>query len=64
MACPRMWHTYLQVIKRGSIRSLNEYYLVKGIVDGSGIEPGAGEAEKLATMLTDYERRLPLGAEK
>jgi len=55
---------YLHVLKRGSVRSLNEYYLVKGIVDGGGIELGAGEAEKLAAMLTDYETRLPRGSEK
>lgn len=55
---------YLQVLKRGDIKSLKEYYLVKGALDGGGIEPGAGEAEKLAAMLTDYERRLPPGAEK
>lgn len=55
---------YLQVLKRGEIKSLKEYYLVKGALDGGGIEPGAGEAEKLAAMLADYERRLPPGAEK
>lgn len=55
---------YLQVLKRGSIKSLKEHYLVKGILDGGGIEPGAGEAEKLAAMLTDYENRLPPGSEK
>lgn len=50
---------YLQVLKRGSIKSLKEYYLVKGVVDGGGIEPGAGEAEKLIAMLDEYEQRLP-----
>lgn len=55
---------YLQVLKRGDIKSLKEYYLVKGVLDGGGIEPGAGESEKLAAMLADYERRLPPGAEK
>lgn len=54
----------LQVLKRGDIKSLNEYYLVKGVLDGGGIEPGAGESGKLAAMLADYERRLPPGAEK
>lgn len=55
---------YLQVLKRGNIKSLKEYYLVKGILDGGGIEPGAGEAEKLAAMLADYEGRVPPGSEK
>lgn len=55
---------YLKVLKRGSIKSLNEYYLVKGILDGGGVEPGAGEAEKLVAMLTEYENRLPPASEK
>ena len=55
---------YLQVLKRGNIKSLKEYYLVKGILDGGGIEPGAGEAGKLAAMLADYESRVPPGSEK
>ena len=55
---------YLQVLKRGNIKSLKEYYLVKGILDGGGIEPGAGEAGKLAIMLADYESRLPHASEK
>lgn len=55
---------YLQVLKRGNIKSLNEYYLVKGILEGGGIEPGASEAEKLATLLVDYESRLPSGSKR
>lgn len=53
---------YLRVLKRERINSLMEYHFVKGVLDGGGIEPGAGEAEKLAAMLADYERRLPPGA--
>lgn len=30
---------YLQVLRRGSIKSLQEYYLVKGIVDGGALSP-------------------------
>lgn len=48
---------YLKVLKRGGIKSLKEYYLVKGVLDGGGLEPGAGEAKQLATMLADYESR-------
>jgi hypothetical protein len=46
---------YLQILKRGAIRSLEDYYLAKGILDGGGIEPGAGKGEKLAAMLANYE---------
>jgi hypothetical protein len=49
---------YLQILKRGVIRSETEYYLVKGIIDGSGIEPGATESTQLQAMLNDYEVRL------
>lgn len=55
---------YLKILKRGTIKSLEEYYLVKGIVDGGGIEPGASEAEQLTAMLADYERSLPPGSER
>ena len=46
---------YLQVLRRGHIKSPQEYYLVKGILDGGSLEPGAGEAEKLSAMLVSYE---------
>jgi len=40
------------------IRSETEYYLVKGIVDGGGIEPGATEAGQLQAMMNDFETRF------
>jgi hypothetical protein len=49
---------YLQILKRGVIRSETEYYLVKGIVDGGGIEPGATESTQLQAMLNDFETGL------
>jgi hypothetical protein len=49
---------YLQILKRGVIRSETEYYLVKGIIDGGGIEPGATESTQLQVMLNDFEARL------
>lgn len=49
---------YLQILKRGVIRSETEYYLVKGIVDGGGIEPGATEATQLQAMMNDFETRF------
>ena len=49
---------FLRVLKRGNIKSMKEYYLVKGIVDGGGILPGASETERLASMLDDYESRV------
>ncbi|KPU89865.1 hypothetical protein APR50_42255 [Variovorax paradoxus] len=49
---------YLQILKRGTIRSETEYYLVKGIVDGGGIEPGATEATQLQAMMSDFEAQF------
>jgi hypothetical protein len=49
---------YLQILKRGTIRSETEYYLVKGIIDGGGIEPGATEATQLQAMMNDFETRF------
>jgi hypothetical protein len=49
---------YLQILKRGTIRSETEYYLVKGIVDGGGIEPGATEATQLQAMMNEFETRF------
>ncbi|MNL23986.1 hypothetical protein D3C87_1454040 [compost metagenome] len=49
---------YLQILKRGVIRSETEYYLVKGIVDGGGIMPGATEATQLQAMMNDFETRF------
>lgn len=46
---------YLRVVKRGRIESEYEYYLVKGVAEGFCIEPGAGEADRIATMLAQYE---------
>jgi hypothetical protein len=45
---------YLQILKRGTIRSETEYYLVKGIVDGGGIEPGATDVTQLQAMMNDF----------
>jgi hypothetical protein len=47
---------YLQILKRGLIRSEADYYLAKEIINGGSIEPGATEAQKLASMLRDYEQ--------
>ena len=49
---------YLQVLKRGHIKSEQEYYLLKGIADGGGIEPGATEREKIESMLGQYEKLI------
>lgn len=49
---------YLRILKRGVIRSETEYYLVKGIVEGGGIEPGATEGAQLQAMLSDFEVRF------
>ncbi|GKT26094.1 hypothetical protein [Acidovorax sp. SUPP3334] len=49
---------YLQIIKRGLIRSETEYYLLKGIADGGGIEPGATEGQQIEAMLAAFEAKI------
>jgi len=49
---------YFQVLKRGVIRSETEYYLLKGIVDGGGIEPGATEGQQIEAMLAAFEAQI------
>ncbi len=49
---------YLQILNRGEIRSETEYYLLKGIRDGGGIELGASEGEKIETMLAAFEEKM------
>ncbi len=49
---------YLPILKRGVIRSETEYYLLKGVVDGGSIEPGATESQQMEAMLHDYEERI------
>ena len=49
---------YLSLLKRGTIRSETEFYMLRGIVDGGGLEPGATEAKLIQAMLEDFEGRL------
>lgn len=49
---------YLAILKRGSVRSLTEYYLVKGSFDSGAIEVAAGESERIEAMLSDFEKKI------
>jgi hypothetical protein len=49
---------YLQILKRGEIRSETEYYLLKGIRDGGGMEPGATEGQQIEVILTAFEAKI------
>lgn len=48
---------YLKCLERGVIRSVEEYYLLKGIEAGAGIDFGADEGDKVHQMLTKYENK-------
>jgi hypothetical protein len=52
---------YRKILKRGSIESLEEYYLVKGIVDGGAVEVDANERANLFSMLGVFESYGELG---
>ena len=47
---------YLQILKRGVIRSEVEYYMLKGIHDSGSIEAGATEGSQIEAMLVAYEK--------
>jgi len=47
---------YLRVLKRGSIQSEQEFYLIKSIVDGGSLKVGPIEWTQLTTMLEQYEK--------
>jgi hypothetical protein len=55
---------YQRILKRGSIKSLEEYYMVKGILDGGVIEADAPERADLFAMLGSYESRVIPGSKK
>jgi hypothetical protein len=47
--------SFAKILKRGSIRSETEYYLVKGVADGSPLADE--ETRKLLDMLSAFEER-------
>lgn len=49
---------YLKCLERGAVRSIEEYYLLKGVEAGGSIEFGAEEREKVLQMLTEYENKI------
>ncbi|MHA6890517.1 hypothetical protein [Ralstonia pseudosolanacearum] len=51
--------TYLQIVRRGSIKSEVEYYLLKGVVDNGEINLDSEEGRKLILMLSEYEEATP-----
>lgn len=54
---------YIKILRRGVLKSLEEYYLVKGILDGGGLLPGAVEADQLSAMMASFEASIPPRAE-
>lgn len=50
---------YKKILKRGFLKSVEEYYLVKGILDGAGLLPGAGETQQLGEMMASFEASIP-----
>jgi hypothetical protein len=48
---------YLAILKRGVIKTQEEYFMMKGVLDSSAIEAGAGETATLSKMVEEYEHR-------
>ena len=49
---------YLQILKRGVVRSETEYYLLKGIRDGGGMETGATEGQQIEALMAAFEAKI------
>ena len=49
---------YLQILKRGVIRSETEYYLLKGIRDGVGMETGVTESQQIEALMDAFEAKI------
>ncbi|MDC6212488.1 hypothetical protein [Ralstonia solanacearum] len=50
---------YLSLLKRGRVTSLVDYYFLKGVVDGGGVDISSEEGKKLVSMLSTYEQSAP-----
>ncbi len=55
---------YLQILKRGVIRSETDYYLLKGILDGGSIEAGATESVQIQKLINEFETKIMQGTTK
>lgn len=53
----RYSRSYKKIVKRGRIKSLEEYYLIKNMVEGNYSDDD--ELQKLATLLEDFEEKIP-----
>ena len=49
---------YARVVKRGRITNEEEYYLLKGILDGDSLKITDPEKESLIMMLDSYENKI------
>ena len=48
---------YKRIVKRGRIKSFEEYYLIKGMADGNC--PDEDELQKLVRLMDDFEGKIP-----
>lgn len=49
---------YAKVIKRGHVKTIEEYYLLKGVLDSGSLEIAKEEKDKLSEMLVLYENKI------
>lgn len=54
---------YATVVKRGHINNDEEYYLIKGVLDGGALEIPNPEKTTLNNILDDYERSAHMRSE-
>ena len=49
--------TFARILKRGVVRTETEYYLLRGVLDGSALENGS-ERQQLEGLLAAFEAKL------
>lgn len=55
----RVWRVIPKVLERGTIRTLDEFYVVKNVLDDNGDDLSNDERARLNTMRFEFETRAP-----
>jgi hypothetical protein len=53
----RVWRVIPKVLARGRIRNIDEFYVVKNVLDDDGEDLSAGDRTKLAKIRSEFESR-------
>jgi hypothetical protein len=60
----RVWRTIPKALARGRIRNIDEFYVVKNVLDDDGEDLSAEERAKLTDMQSEFEKRARRAARR